>query len=295
MLVLEDLCKGTLQSQNVVIEDFSEVPGRHLIQVLLHILCHRCDQVLLLSSERPLHFCTNFLPAELRKKVTAPNSLPEPDRIGNRLPVGPTISALHASIQGSNLKVGVVIDSVTSLVCTHSATAVPQIVKGLLDYKERGNKVEQVVSLIHRDVHDEAVCQVIHGRPTTLIQLQPPSSPHHCYGCVITHGELFKTPAHYVEDFNISSNFLHVVDVTSVTKKVAEVKATDVVPETQADPTADLTFNLSLKPEERAAKDQVILPYTQVSSTESHGGHIRYIPDDDDDFDDEDPDEDLDF
>lgn len=32
----------------------------------------------------------------------------------------------------------------------------------------------------------------------------------------------------------------------------------------QADPTANLTFNLTLRPEEKAAKDQVVLPYTSV-------------------------------
>ncbi|KAI9228554.1 MAG: Elongator complex protein 5 [Piptocephalis tieghemiana] len=61
------------------------------------------------------------------------------------------------------------------------------------------------------------------------------------------------------------------------------------------------SFNLGLTNEEREARDNTVLPYTQVthespsSSTGSDQATFYYQPDEADDFDDEDPDEDLDI
>ncbi|KAI9193308.1 Elongator complex protein 5 [Polychytrium aggregatum] len=65
---------------------------------------------------------------------------------------------------------------------------------------------------------------------------------------------------------------------------------------TKSDPTANLSFNLTLTDEQRQAKDQVVLPYLEAQhESESTGGTIHYDPDEDDDFDEEDPDADLDI
>ncbi|KAI8086009.1 Elongator complex protein 5 [Halteromyces radiatus] len=71
------------------------------------------------------------------------------------------------------------------------------------------------------------------------------------------------------------------------------------------DPTANLSFNLSLTDEQRKTKENLVLPYLKAqqveidgstsSSTSSSGGAIYYEPDAADDFDDEDPDDDLDI
>lgn len=291
-MLLEDLCTGKLHSQNVVIEDVSEAPGRPLILVLLHGMCQRYDQVLLMAFERSPHFYLNALPASLREKIKIPD-LPRPKNIGDRLSVGPLIAAAQSAICGEGTSVGVVIDSVSSIIFTHaSPTVLPQLVRSLLDYRERDSKVEQVLSLVHSDVHDESTRHIVCGHPDTLIRLQPASSPRHHYSCLIRHGDAWQRPAFHTEEFNISTDFLHIQDVVRQSKTDA---VHSVAQPQQADPTANLTFNLSLKPEERAAKDQVVLPYTQISSSENQSGVIHYIPDADDDFDDEDPDEDLDF
>ena len=74
-------------------------------------------------------------------RVKLPGNLPKPARIGDRLPAGPLIAAVLRSIQGSNQSVGVVIDDTSTLVDTHSVYAVPQLVRSLLDYRERGGCV----------------------------------------------------------------------------------------------------------------------------------------------------------
>lgn len=293
MTMLENLCTGRLQSQNVVIEDQSEAPGRLLVLVLLHNMCQRYDQVILMAFERPPHFFIHSLPASLRTKVVVP-VIPKPKAVGERLPVGQLISATQKAIQGSAASVAVVVDSLSTIVFTYSSTAVPQLVQSLLGYGERGNKVGQVVSVIHTGVHEESVRQVICGHPDTLVQLRPPSSPRHQYSCLIRHGDAWQRPTLCREEFNISEDFLHVKDVVS--RSAVETSKVDTA-QPQADPTANLTFNLSLKPEEKAAKDQVVLPYTHISqsSEDKESGVIHYTPDDDDDFDEEDPDDDLDF
>lgn len=74
------------------------------------------------------------------------------------------------------------------------------------------------------------------------------------------------------------------------------------------DPTANLSFNLTLTDEQRRAKEKLVLPYlkaqnrgtVEIESSEPAAalpstGTIYYEPDAADDFDDEDPDEDLDI
>jgi elongator complex protein 5 len=82
----------------------------------------------------------------------------------------------------------------------------------------------------------------------------------------------------------------------------SEIKAMKI------DPTANLSFNLSLTDEQRKQKENLVLPYLKAQQLEvsidnednsgkkaNNGGLIYYDPDAADDFDDEDPDEDLDI
>ncbi|KAI8380168.1 Elongator complex protein 5 [Blakeslea trispora] len=101
-----------------------------------------------------------------------------------------------------------------------------------------------------------------------------------------------------------SKGYLDVVPVSQLTGVVEqqpeEIEAMEV--DKKSDPTANLSFNLSLTEEQRKAKDSLVLPFMKAQqlevSTEEEkksGGLIYYDPDAADDFDDEDPDEDLDI
>lgn len=308
MLLLPDLCSGMLKSPNVIIEDGVEVPGRCLILALLHSLCKRYNQVLLFTSERRPQFFENALPAECRRrlKVIDFHKLPRPSYLENRCEVRPLITTTHRCIEGSDQRVGVVFDSLARWLFTHtSATTIPILVKSLLEYTDRGNKVDQVVSLVTRGVHDEHSIQLVCSGATTFIRLETPSSHHHQLRAVISHGEMFEEPKEYIEEFNVDTDLLQVVNVTAVsdvdpkkiTSKGLSKKEAELDPVSRL--TSELTFNLSLKPEEKAAKDHVVLPYTLLTGQQFSSGdssrNIHYIPDEADDFDDEDPDEDLDF
>ena len=63
----------------------------------------------------------------------------------------------------------------------------------------------------------------------------------------------------------------------------------------QVDPAANLTFDLHLSTQEKAARSRVVLPYTSAQQGGEQGtGEIFYEPDEVD-FEDSDPDDDLDF
>ncbi|KAJ2491974.1 hypothetical protein IWW37_001827 [Coemansia sp. RSA 2050] len=60
-----------------------------------------------------------------------------------------------------------------------------------------------------------------------------------------------------------------------------------------ADPTANLSFNLSLTDKQRRDKAGVALPYLEARVSDASGGEIVYQLDDEDDWDEDDPDDDL--
>ena len=97
---------------------------------------------------------------------------------------------------------------------------------------------------------------------------------------------------------------LHVVAANQLTLEKEQepepVEAMDV--DKKSDPTANLSFNLSLTDEQRKTKENLVLPFMKAQQLEvsveeekKNGGLIYYDPDAADDFDDEDPDDDLDI
>lgn len=53
------------------------------------------------------------------------------------------------------------------------------------------------------------------------------------------------------------------------------------------------TFKLTLNDTEKDARDNIVLPYTNVQNQRS--SQVFYLPDENDDFDEEDPDDDFDY
>ena len=99
------------------------------------------------------------------------------------------------------------------------------------------------------------------------------------------------------EGFYLGSKGLIIVAASQLTGEEPEPEVDMDESIAQPDPTANLSFNLSLTDNQRRAKDNVELPFMKVQQepTGTSGGHIYYQPDAGDDFDDEDPDDDLDI
>lgn len=91
-------------------------------------------------------------------------------------------------------------------------------------------------------------------------------------------------------------------DCVSLTASGCERSKTADQPQSKIDPAANLTFDLHLTTKEKAARSQVVLPYTSAQeegglvAVKSLGsGRIFYEPDEEDCFGDSDPDDDLDI
>lgn len=103
---------------------------------------------------------------------------------------------------------------------------------------------------------------------------------------------------------NVSTGRLEVVPASQLTgtlDKEQESEPEEMQVDKKADPTANLSFNLSLTDEQRKTKESLVLPFMKAQQLEvsvdeeKKSGLIYYDPDAADDFDDEDPDEDLDI
>ncbi|GAM25103.1 hypothetical protein SAMD00019534_082780 [Acytostelium subglobosum LB1] len=150
-----------------------------------------------------------------------------------------------------------------------------------------------VLGILHSDLHysDQTVERQLQYISSTSIQVTPLpaklllsqslSNPYEATITVITKkrsGRVLRN----VEYYYVKNGRLE-FDSADLFEKKEEEK--------EADPTQNLSFNLKLTDEEKAAKDSVVLPYR-------HQGENQLVIEDvidDDDYDDEDPDDDLDI
>ncbi|XP_041924991.1 elongator complex protein 5 isoform X1 [Alosa sapidissima] len=171
----------------------------------------------------------------------------------------------------------------------------PVVVCQRLQELKRGGAVKTIIGLLHSDLHQTSVVESVCHLASTVISLAPwtkgpwalaKTTKRTKSGKVLQEEELFSVQ----EDLTIT-----------VHSKVSHAVPTQAEPDSEADPTANLTFNLHLSEMEREAKEKVALPFVFSHEKKSAllnpgqgAGRILYEPDENDDFDQEDPDEDLD-
>eukprot|EP00123_Amoebidium_parasiticum_P010652 comp20233_c0_seq1/m.25225 comp20233_c0_seq1/g.25225 ORF comp20233_c0_seq1/g.25225 comp20233_c0_seq1/m.25225 type:complete len:307 (-) comp20233_c0_seq1:93-1013(-) len=159
--------------------------------------------------------------------------------------------------------------------------------------------VTRVITSLHSDLHDTATCSALTHLASTHIHLdQTTQTGGNSWDgeCTVLHrkktGKVTRTRELYHVD---ARNKLESRPLEGP-NKVAAPK------DPQADPTANLTFNLSLTGQQKDARAQLVLPYMHSQKTQkallgggAGRGQIHYQPDEGDDVDDEDPDDDLDI
>ncbi|XP_054917279.1 elongator complex protein 5 isoform X2 [Dermacentor andersoni] len=179
-----------------------------------------------------------------------------------------------------------VIDSLSTALIYHPFD---DVYMGLLCLLRRIKSLQMIVALLHTDVHEEhEVDKLCHLAATTLTPYAHDSVG--TLGCKIVHKKPSGRVVRDDEEFVLKPD-LSITDI----KKVAQKQ--DAKPFVQQpDPTANLTFNLRLSEEEKAAKDNLVLPYIKKPSSSTGKGEITYVMEREDDFDEEDdPDDDLNF
>ncbi|EGG22059.1 hypothetical protein DFA_01949 [Cavenderia fasciculata] len=156
-----------------------------------------------------------------------------------------------------------------------------------------------VFGIFHSDLHytDRTIQRQLEYLSTTAISVTPlpaniqlsQSLMTNAYEATITvlnkkrSGRVVRNVEYYYEKNGING-YLAFDSAESLEKK-PEIK--------ELDPTENLSFNLKLSEDERAAKDAVVLPYMR---TNDGSANLLIIEDpDEEDYDDEDPDDDLDI
>ncbi|KAL5014460.1 hypothetical protein ScPMuIL_008730 [Solemya velum] len=300
--MLSNIFDGKEKPQVVVLKDTIEQSGNTLYNSLIVGLCARVERVHILAFDRSPDVILQELPKELHTRVTVHDFFH--DLLGwlnsDKLSVNTDIVKYMENCLGNhgNQSAALIINSLSSLIIHRTTSYTCQVIHKLRSQNKTGCDLQQIVCLLHGDLHDNKSLALIEHTADCVLSVSPSSTQAYT-GCC---GTLYKKKSGKVirkeENFCIEGYKL---------VQTAEVKDTSLVikqdiDEEQPDPAANLTFNLSLTDKEKAARSQLVLPYTiskerQVESLNPvhGGGQIFYQPDDADDFDEEDPDDDLDI
>ncbi|XP_033763570.1 elongator complex protein 5-like [Pecten maximus] len=299
--MLGDLVKGREKSVLILIEDSVEEPGRGLVSCFLLSLCQRMDEIHVVTFDPKSQSMLKVVPAEAQAKIIHHNC--QNDFLKWKQSAGLGLDSdlpKEIAAKGNpnkDRKIAMVIDSLSSLLLFRPVPYTCQTLHKLSDSNVMGASVEQIVVLVHHDLHDAGSLALIEHTASTVIRTSPTQSGGHEFCCNILHKKISGKITRINEHFNISDQ----LEIENLTELKAVIDTTPQQPTVQVDPAANLTFNLSLTDQEKRARSQVKLPYTydqdRIDATLNKSvveGKIFYQPDEADDFDEEDPDDDLD-
>ncbi|KAG9346334.1 hypothetical protein JZ751_006645 [Albula glossodonta] len=187
--------------------------------------------------------------------------------------------------------VTLVIDSLSWMLQHYSPVVVCQRLQEL----RRGGALRSILVLLHSDLHQQGIVGSLCHLATAVILVSPGMSGQYTVAKTTRRTKSGKV-THEEECFNISEDLVVSIEAQSSScNTVAEPE------DYEADPAANLTFNLRLSEVEREAKENLSLPFVFSQEKKSAllrprpgAGRILYEPDANDDFDQEDPDDDLD-
>ncbi|GFS47756.1 uncharacterized protein TNIN_233181 [Trichonephila inaurata madagascariensis] len=167
--------------------------------------------------------------------------------------------------------------SLTSLLIHNGVDKVYKVLHKLLNT----NHDLHILAILHSDVHDSKENDIISKLASTVLCINSDETSDTMLSTV--HNSSGKVISLFLE-YKIAKNFefLSLVDV-QLQKKIEEKKP---------DPTANLTFNLRLRDEEKEAKSQLQLPYMKKQTSDD--AVIQNLLENDF-YDEDDPDDDLDI
>jgi len=151
-----------------------------------------------------------------------------------------------------------------------------------------------LIGLLHRDSFPTAIMPSLDFLASTSVTILPPPLTSGSFSCLVdvTHKKASGKVLRAREIVRLAPDPPRLLSVTDASKNTSTSTSAPTIayePET-GDPTANLTFNLSLSEEEKTARDKVVMPFAKTVKGQ---GKIIYEAEDEDDFDEEDPDDDL--
>lgn len=317
--MLKQIFKEDLRPCVTIITDSVPSPGSDLFLAFINQLSERCDVVhLYLFENCPNKFVSSLLPATISKVVlhdywSDPLGWIHPGETKDIAKF--SFAELTRESIGNRRKVAVVIDCVSKLLrccgMQKFSFSVQKLQAGI-----RACDSECVfLGLLHRDTVEHSVIKCLEYLSDTMINVvneddilnivekrkRSQSQKRRQRLCKIMQKKQTGKVNESVESFSLMKGVIVAAELW--TRNGHDEASVGPSPE-EPDPTANLTFNLSLSSEEKNARGKLVMPYTKPRHVEvkldegapsKQPGYIYYEPDEADDFDEEDPDDDLDF
>ncbi|XP_061620588.1 elongator complex protein 5 [Phyllopteryx taeniolatus] len=284
--MLHDLLQGLDAGGFLIIQDSCSYSGRRLLWSFIKAALNRAEVVHVLSFEVSEDELKNGLQESPIERLHFHNAYSDP--LGWTSRGAFTVDQFcvervaQLAKQSSRVKPPILVIDSLSWVLRHVSP--PAVCKTLQQLKN-GGFVGNLISLLHSDMHPRGMVGSLCQLATSVITVaaggdQAKITRRLKSGKVLQDEELFS-----IKD-----------DLTVV----GQSKPSRADPQEQeADPTANLTFNLRLSDTERDAKEKLALPFVfskekKAALLHTSSGRIVYEPDANDDYDQEDPDDDLD-
>lgn len=299
--MLKKLISGQESPDLILVEDRLERPGFDLLKAFIVSLADRVDVVHIYLYEFPAAQFTCDLPSNVLTKLSIEDMTGDPFGWNggpaslDKLPPKPTVNV--------GQKAALVIDSISRLVEAKSFSPVSSM---LHQYARRPDcdaaaatdarcgRLEQIVTVLHDDLHDSATRRALEYTASCVLKLGRTENDESKCSIVLkhAHGKIGRSD----ERFSISDSY--VVTIVNNAATISTTPSSTATKSSAPDPTANLTFRLTLSRDEESARRNVVLPYLSARENEINAGvnakqgQITY---DVDDMDEEDPDDDLDI
>ncbi|GBM00640.1 hypothetical protein AVEN_117995-1 [Araneus ventricosus] len=269
---------GNGKAKFILVKDNNDLRGLKIFKTVLKMYCKEQANVAIL--------CYDGIGEDLIHGVTANN---------DDIKLLDIFSDPYSWYQGENLDALMSVEFIPEyfsdfkgVLCIYSLTSllihdgIVKVYKTL--HKLLMNNADlQILALLHPSVHDLQEIDIIDKMSSTSLNINSDEDT-----------EILQSVVHYSSgkvnslslEYKISENFelSSLVDVQLLKSK--EVK------EKKPDPTANLTFNLKLKDDEKEARNQLQLPYMKMQNSDD--AVIQNLLENDF-YDEEDPDDDLDI
>lgn len=270
---LQKLANGIEKSKVVVIQESSDCRGEQLFQSLIKSWSRvpESNNTLVLLQNFPTHYDG--------QKVAIVDVLGQLNDITKEQNYTDRIKEQLSNLNGGKL----FIDTIDPLIVGDEFDQVEQLFKWLT------SKFDSIVAVLNGSLASESIEHSMKRWSTTFIHLNHVPSMSVIVAKIINkkkHRRVDFVLEFFDENILIDSNF-NLITVDTIKPDLNPiVPSGDILP--------GVTFNLSLRDEERIAKESLVLPYIknrpESINTESR---VYYYPDQNDDVDEDDPDDDL--
>lgn len=269
MYINKESLTGNSKSKFILIEDTFEMSGIKLLKTIIKIFYKENINIQCINYE--LLDENLSIQTDISNKISKLNAVSDP--CGWTDKSAPNLRSLDEFLKHvSGFKGLVCIDSLSPLLFHNDLSSVFRALHTAL----KENPDLQLIAMLHADVHDSSEKEILEMLASTVFIVSP------CEGTLLTtvcysSGKV----TNQLVEYKISDGFEFSVlrDINPQVKSVS----------TKPDPTANLTFNLKLKENEKEARSQLKLPYMQVQN------ECGIMELDNDMYDEEDPDDDLDI